>query len=216
MKGRTRQAALVLLLSLLPLSIYVLRLDNVAGMMVDDAWYVLLAKALAEGEGYRLLNAPGGEFILPMYPPGFPLLLSVVFRAGTHFPANVFLLKAVSIAAMVGVSLLSYFYLHRVRELPAHVATLAAIATAITPSFVFLATSTLMSECVFALAQLGTVVLAHRAVELPASPKREGREGGPAEHAWLRVVAVALTATVTMFIRSVGVAVVAAVFFVPA
>jgi hypothetical protein len=201
MSDRARQTALMLTLSLLPLSVYMLRLDNVAGMMVDDAWYVILAKALADGEGYRLLNAPGGEFILPMYPPGFPLLLSLVFRAGTEFPDNVILLKTVSIAAMLAVSLLSYLYLHRFRGLPAHVAALAAMAIALTPSFVFLATSTVMSECVFTLALLAAVVLAHRAVERQS------------ERALLQVVFVALAAVVTMFVRSVGVAVVAAIFF---
>jgi hypothetical protein len=200
LNDRARQAAFTLLVALLPLCVYVLRLDNVAGMMVDDAWYMILAKALAEGEGYRLLNAPGGVFILPMYPPGFPFLLSLVFRAGPHFPDNVILLKIVSIAAMLGVSHVSYLYLHRLRQLPAPVAALAAIAIALTPSFVFLATSTVMSECVFTLALLVTIVLAHKAVE-PRSRRP-----------LLQIVGVAVVAAVTMFVRSVGIAVVVAIF----
>jgi hypothetical protein len=47
--------ALILLVLLLPLTIYVLRLDDVAGMMVDDGWYVMLARALAK-TGYWLVN----------------------------------------------------------------------------------------------------------------------------------------------------------------
>ena len=39
-------------LSLLAIGvIYALRIDDVAGLMVDDAWYIVLAKALAQGEG---------------------------------------------------------------------------------------------------------------------------------------------------------------------
>ena len=44
-------------------------------------------------------------------------------------------------------------------------AACVAIAVTITPAFVFLATSTVMSECVFTLFQLATVLLIHRSVE---------------------------------------------------
>ena len=95
----------ILLGALAVASVYVLRVDAVVGMMVDDGWYVMLAEALATGQGYRLVNAPGSEFILPGYPPGFPALLSLVFRAQPSFPANLWLLKAVSVAAMLGAEL---------------------------------------------------------------------------------------------------------------
>ena len=91
------------------LAIYLLRLDRVAGMTVDDAWYVLLAGAIARGEGYSLVNAPIPG-ILPTYPPAFPAVLSLIFRLGTSFPSNVLLLKAVSIAAMLGTGIVSYRY----------------------------------------------------------------------------------------------------------
>ena len=42
---------------LLTLAVYLLRLDRVAGLVVDDAWYVLLGQALARGEGYRLVSS---------------------------------------------------------------------------------------------------------------------------------------------------------------
>jgi hypothetical protein len=187
-----------LLVVLLP--VYMLRIDEVAGTIVDDGWYVMLARALAAGHGYRLVNAPGGELVTPMYPPGFPALLSLVFHAQPSFPDNVWLLKSVSIAAMLGVALLSYVYLHRHRQVPRQVAALAAAAVALTPSFVFLAASTVMSECVFTLAQLAAVVLGHRAAE--ASPARASR----------MTVAGALAGAAAVLIRSAGIAVVAAVF----
>ena len=133
-------------------------------MVIDDAWYVMLAKALAEGRGYWLVNAPL-DGILPGYPPGFPALLSLVFYLRPEFPDNIWLLKSVSIAAMLGVAWLSYFYLQRLRQQPRHLAALASVGIATTPALVFLATSTAMSECVFTLTQLGVVVLGHRASE---------------------------------------------------
>ena len=122
--------ALIVLLVAVP--IYVLRLDHVVGMVVDDAWYVMLAKGLAEGRGYQLINAPI-DGILPGYPPGFPALLSLVFHLSPDFPGNVWLLKSVSMAAMFGVATLSYWYLHQLRRLPRHLAALAAIGIATTP-----------------------------------------------------------------------------------
>ena len=189
----------VLVAMLIVLPIYVLRLDRVVGMVVDDAWYVLLAKALAEGHGYELINAPLAG-ILPGYPPGFPALLSTIFFLRPEFPTNVWLLKSVSIAAMLGVTVLTYLYFNRVRQLQRHIAALGAIAVASTPAFVFLATSTVMSECMFTLAQLGVVLVAQRALE--ATPERGQK---------LAAVTAVLGAA-TVLIRSVGVGVVAAVF----
>ena len=189
--------AIVVVLVLLP--VYFLRLDRVAGMVVDDAWYVLLARALAEGRGYEMVNAPLAG-ILPGYPPGFPAVLSLVFFLSPEFPGNVWLLKSVSIAAMLAVALLSYSYFNRLRGLPRHLAALAAIGVASTPAFVFLATSTVMSECVFTLAQLAAVVVAHRALERPP-------ELG-LKHAFL----AGLVGGATVLIRSVGVGAVLAVF----
>jgi hypothetical protein len=101
---------------------------------------------------------------------------------------------------MLGTGLLCDYYFYRIRQLPRHVAALAAIAVVLVPSFVFLATSTVMSECAFALAQLGAVVLAHRAAEAPD------------RRAWWLVVPVALVTAAAVLIRSAGVAVAAAVF----
>jgi hypothetical protein len=196
---RTQNVVIGLAVLLVPLPIYVLRLDRVAGMVVDDAWYVMLAKALAGGRGYWLVNAPLDR-ILPGYPPGFPALLSLVFHLRPDFPDNVWLLKSVSIAAMLAVALLSYYYLHRLRQLPRHLAALASIGIATTPALVFLATSTVMSECVFMLTQLGAVVIAHRAI------------GAPAVRGSRLAVLAGLLGAAAVLIRSVGVGVVAAVF----
>jgi hypothetical protein len=188
-----RRALVALVVVVLPLTVYVLRTNDVAGMMVDDGWYILLARTLARGEGYWLINSPFGH-ILPLYPPGFPALLSLVFRVQAEFPANVWLLKSLSIAAMLGVSSLSYVYLHRDRQLPPAVAACAASAIALTPAFVFLATSTLMTECVFTLAQLSAVFLAQRAATA-SSPGLALRMGAGA----------GLVAASAMLIRSAGI-----------
>ena len=145
------------------LAVYVLRLDGVVGLFTDDAWYVLLAKALATGQGYSIANSPTPG-ILPLYPPAFPFLLSLVFRLSPGFPENVWLLKSVSVAAMLGTGALAYRYFTRERELPASWSLAIAVGAVLSPPLVFLATSTVMSECVFALLFLSAIVVVEGSV----------------------------------------------------
>jgi hypothetical protein len=148
---------------LLALAVYLVRLDLVVGQYVDDAWYVLLAQAIASGQGYHLISAPTPELaaILPAAPPGFPLLLAIVVGLMPAIPGNVLALKLMSVIAMIGVGVLSAMY-YRDRSLPAPFAIALALVVVITPAFVFFATSTVMSEPVFTLAEVAAVVLIGR------------------------------------------------------
>jgi len=150
---------------LLFLLVYVLRLDHVVGQVQDDAWYVLLAQALATGQGYTLINSPSPG-ILPLYPPAFPWLLSVVYRLSPHFPQNFWLLKSVSMAAMLGVGVVAYYYLKGDRSFPHYLALSVAGLAVLNPALVFLATSTVMSECVFTFTQLLTILVIERGVRV--------------------------------------------------
>jgi hypothetical protein len=148
---------------LLVLAVYLPRLDLVAGQYVDDAWYVLLAQAIASGHGYHLISAPTPDLaaILPAAPPGFSLVLALIVGLTPAFPANVLALKIVSVIAMIGVGVLSAVY-YRDRSLAAPFAIALALVVVITPAFVFLATSTVMSEPLFTFAELGAIVLIAR------------------------------------------------------
>lgn len=158
------------LLVILFFIIYLQRLDHVVGLIVDDAWYVLLAKALATGQGYTLINSPTPG-IQPFYPPVFPFLLSLLYRLAPNFPGNLWLLKSLSIAAMFGAGGLAYFYFHCQRNLPRWVALGLAGQTALYPALVFLATSAVMSECLFTFIQLAALVIIERCVSDKANPK---------------------------------------------
>jgi len=177
--------------------VYLLRLDRAAGLMVDDAWYILLARSLAAGEGYRLVSSATVP-IQPVVPPGFAALLAPVFVISPSFPANLFLLKAVSIAAMAAVGAATCYYATQFRRVPESMAAAVAVATVLTPALVFLATSTVMPEAVFTLAQLLTVLALDRA-------GRAGRAGGVGAAALAGVLAA-----VSVLLRSAGVAMLAA------
>jgi hypothetical protein len=142
-------------------AIYLLRLDRVAGLVVDDAWYILLARSIAQGTGYGLINSPETAMVLPPNPPGFALVLSAVFWLQPSFPDNVILLKLVSVASMFAVGFASYRYAAW-RDMPRPLALALAFAIVITPAFVFLATSTVMSECLFTLVQLTAILVLER------------------------------------------------------
>jgi len=186
------------------LLIYVLRLDQVVGLVVDDAWYVLLAKALAEGQGYSLINSPSPG-ILPLYPPGFPFLLSLFFRVHPNFPENVWLLKSVSIAAMMVVGILCYRYFTRVRELPASVALGIAVTTVVCPPLVFLATSSVMSDCVFTLWFVSVIVATEAC-------KHAGKRAGNGARGWQFAVLAAAFSSAAFLTRSIAVSLIAAAF----
>ena len=62
------------------------------GAYEDDAIYTLLAKALATGDGYRMINLPGSPHATH-YPPGYPFLLSLLWRIAPDFPDNVVVFK---------------------------------------------------------------------------------------------------------------------------
>ncbi len=181
-------------------AIYILRLDRVIGMMGDDSWYVLLAKALASGEGYTLINSPTPG-ILPLYPPGYPFLLSLFYRISPDFPDNLWLLKSVSIVAMIVAGIFTYRYFIRYRNLPAQLALGIAVATTLCPPLIFLASSTVMSDCIYMLFVILTVVATERCVAVKNSSSE-----------WKYALLTAALASYTYLVRSIAVALIAAVF----
>jgi hypothetical protein len=65
------------------------------GVVHDDAMYVILARSLASGEGYRFLNLPGAP-AATHFPPGYPALLALLSWLVPPFPASVVAFKAVN------------------------------------------------------------------------------------------------------------------------
>jgi len=182
------------------LMIYILRLDRVVGLFVDDGWYVLLAKSLATGQGYGLINSPSPG-ITPLYPPAFPFLLSLFYRIWPSFPDNIYLLKSVSVAAMMATGVIAYRYFLRERKLPARLALGISFASVVSPPLVFIATSTVMSECIYAFIFLLTIVVMEKCV----------RAGQNAKGIQLALAGAAL-ASIAFLTRSIGMALIAAGF----
>jgi hypothetical protein len=194
------QALIIAILTLaVLLTVYLLRLDAVVGQFKDDAWYVVLAKSLATGRGYNLINYPQHSGMY-FYPPLFPLLLSLLYRVYPEFPANVPLLKSLSIFSMLLVPILVFRFFHKQDRLPRSLAYLVAFATAAAPSLVMLATSAVMSECVFMALQFATLLAAERCL---CTDRKNSRMGV--------VVGAALLGSASYLTRSIGIVLIAAV-----
>lgn len=100
------------------------------GAYEDDAIYTLLGKALATGDGYRMISLPGSPHATH-YPPGYPLLLSVLWRVWPEFPDNVVVFKfanALLQAAAAGGAF--WFARFRLGYSPGVAALIAAAGTA--------------------------------------------------------------------------------------
>jgi len=83
------------------------------GELHDDGIYLISAKSLTDGEGYRILSLPG-EPAQTKYPPLYPLYLSTLWRWGPGFPAMLpwaMLLQWIFIPLVIGLSAL-YFARH--------------------------------------------------------------------------------------------------------
>lgn len=82
------------------------------GPVVDDAMYVILARSLATGQGYRSLNLPG----LPPnthFPPGYPAVLSLLWRVAPDFPANLVVFKLFNAVCLAVAAAAAVRYLQR-------------------------------------------------------------------------------------------------------
>ena len=117
------------------------------GGFYDDAFYVILAKSLATGHGYRNLNLPGAPFATH-YPPGYPLFLAALWRIMPSFPANLVLFKVANAIFLAVVAMFAYRFARERLGLGIGLAVAATIAgTATTPALYL--SSMLLSEMMF-------------------------------------------------------------------
>lgn len=66
-----------------------------AGVFWDDGVYLITARALADGEGYRFVHLPGAPSAVH-YPPLWPIVLAGVWKLVPAFPDNLAVFRAVN------------------------------------------------------------------------------------------------------------------------
>ena len=132
------------------------------GGFFDDAFYVILAKSLATGHGYRNLNLPGAP-LATHYPPGYPLFLAALWRLWPTFPANVMLFKFANVAFLGVIAAYAYRLGRERMGLGLGAALVATVAgTATTPALYL--SSMVLSEPMFLALTLPLLLWAERTI----------------------------------------------------
>lgn len=160
------------------------------GTIQDDATYIVLAKSLATGEGYRQLSLPGTPLVTH-YPPGYPFLLAVLWRFFPEFPDNVVVFKYAN-ALLLGLAAFGVYALARGR---AQLSTVGASATAVAGTacvLVLYVTGIVVSEPLFMALMFAALIVSEKAAE-------DGKLG------WA-IGAAALGVALTL-VRTIGIAV---------
>lgn len=166
--------------------------DVPIGIFQDDGHYLILARALAFGDGYRYTNLPGAP-AGTHFPPGFPLLLAPLWWVAPRFPSNVVFFKLVNVALLPLVALAVRSFARRVGGLSVLAASPLAVVFAATVPVLFL-NGLLFSETAFIAALCATLVIAE---EL----------GSHVSPSWRRLVLTGLAIGALALLRTVGLAV---------
>ncbi|MEK6253212.1 MAG: hypothetical protein N2B05_00810 [Gemmatimonadales bacterium] len=174
-----------------------------AGIYYDDGAYLALARSVAAGDGYAYSNLPG-EVPGVKYPPAYPAVLAVTWKAFGLYPENLTALKALnalfwSLAA--GGMFLLFARGSRMRAVAIGLVTTYAFLTVPSMSVA----TVLLSEPLFLLACVGALLIA------AADPARAGP--GPdvaaVESRWFGgelgwAAAAGLAGAVAFLTRSIG------------
>ena len=118
------------------------------GAYHDDGIYVTTAKALATGQGYRIISLPY-EPSQTKYPPFYPFLLSLIWRVYPQFPQNLIPMMLLSVAATVAFLAITWRYLVKQGYATAWQALIVVSLSALNWRMMILATA-VYSEMVYA------------------------------------------------------------------
>jgi len=133
------------------------------GVFQDDAIYVVLAKALATGEGFRMINVPGAPHATH-FPPAYPMFLAALWKLSPEFPDNIVLFKFANALFLAGTAALTYRFARLRFELGTVAAATAALIGTISV-VVLMVTGVVLSEPMYMLLVIPALLAAERAVE---------------------------------------------------
>lgn len=115
---------------------------GVVGVIDDDAIYTVTAKALAEGDGYHLVNLPG-EPAQTKYPVLFPALLSLAWHAGDSLESRIFAVQCATTGLAALALALAWLYCVRFQVSSRASAFAGCLLAASAPNLLFYSSQTL-------------------------------------------------------------------------
>ena len=135
------------------------------GLFHDDGIYAVVAKAIYQGDGYRIISLPESP-PQTKYPFLYSYLLSWLWALNPNFPGNILLLKALNIVVLVGIFFLSVALYRRFFP-AANVAALIFGVLVGTNPILFTFTDYVVSDLLFVLLALAALYSSYR----PATTK---------------------------------------------
>jgi hypothetical protein len=139
---------------------YALLTPDRFGTYHDDGIYVTTAKALAEGQGYRIISLPY-EPSQTKYPPFYPFLLSLIWRAYPEFPRNLTAMTMLSVIATMCFLTITWMYLQERKYARRWQVLVVITMTALNWRTLILATS-IYSEMLFAVLSVAGLYVAEK------------------------------------------------------
>ncbi len=128
------------------------------GLFHDDGIYAVVAKAIYQGDGYRIISLPSAP-PQTKYPFLYSYVLSWLWTINPVFPANILLLKTFNIGILVAIFFVAIAFYRRV--FPA--ATIGALLFGVlvcTNPIIFTYTDYVVSDLLFVLLALAGLYLA--------------------------------------------------------
>lgn len=201
--GEKRWSFLILVaVIIVSLGLYLANMSpRVVGTYHDDGIYVVTAKALATGQGYKIISLPEP---LPQtkYPILYPFMLSLIWRVYPDFPGNLLPMKLLSVLSALLFVLFSYRYLTRFGYATWKLALAITALTALSPWVVWLS-GMILTEMPYAFLSVLVLYL----VESAEQSVNTGRN----RRAMLLFLAGAIVAGMTYLMRSIALALIFAV-----
>lgn len=133
------------------------------GVYQDDAIYVVLAKALASGDGFRMINMPGAPHATH-FPPGYPLFLAALWKLYPSFPDNIVLFKFANALFLAGTAYGTYRLSRGRLGLGPVGASVAAMIGTISV-VILVITGVILSEPLYMALLIPTLIMAERAAD---------------------------------------------------
>jgi hypothetical protein len=178
------------------------------GVAFDDGMYVVLAKSLATGQGYRWLHVPGAP-PATHFPPGYPALLALLWTIVPSFPANVVLFKIANACLLAaGAVGMTIFLRNRCGLGPVASGVVAVAGSIGIPTLVL--SSMVMSEPFFFALLIPTLLLAERVTDGETTQADPSPLAQDDRKRWGYVVAAGVAAGALTLVRSHAIALVAA------
>ena len=193
----SKKAIVVLVILLISVSVYYLSVltPESFGPYHDDSVYVVMAKAMATGQGYRIISLPG-EPPQAKSPPFYLALLSAIWFVDPSFPANLTPMMQLSVLATIAFLAITWLYLVKHSYASPGQALLVVALVALNWRTVILGTG-IYSEMVYSALSIGGLHLAE---------KYEKEEKG-----WATPVMLSLVIILAFFTRTAGITVVLSV-----